>query len=168
MAMHAVIQAPSEGYWIGNVLFGASAYVADFVTSRIRGCSVAPGSYEALGVGRDGQLIAGVVYYNYEPRDRNIYVHIASDSPRWSAPSTMRVLFAYPFIQLDCVRITALIPRSNRRCREFTMGDRKRKGMGFREEGCHPLGFLAKEDLMSYGLLRKNCRFIPNEYRLKD
>lgn len=133
---------------VGSLLYGATELVTQFVLSMVEGSSVAPGSYQAIGVVRDGKLCGGVVYYNYDPTNGNICVHIASDNPRWFFPQTARGLFAYPFIDLDCIRITALIARSNKRCRDFT------KGLGFQEEGCHRMGFLKREDLMSYGLLR--------------
>lgn len=145
------ILSPQDPYLVGSLLHNASDAVAAFVMSKIEGAYVLPGTYYAIGVIRDGKLCGGVVYYNYEPREGNVFVHIASDNPRWFLPETARGLFSYPFIDLDCIRITAMIARRNKRCRDFT------KGLGFREEGCVRKGFLKRDDLMIYGLLREEA-----------
>jgi RimJ/RimL family protein N-acetyltransferase len=124
------------------------------VLSMIEGATIDPRNYEAIGVVRDGRLCGGVIYHNYDHVSGNVFVHVAADNPRWALPQTMRDLFAYPFLTLDCIRITATVARKNKRCRKFI------KGLGFKEEGIARNGYLKKDDLVIYGMLSGECKFL--------
>lgn len=141
---------------LGSVLFGADEEVTAFVASRIPGMERGFGPCAALGIVKGGALVGGAVYHGYQPFKAGgvIEVSIASESVNWAWPATLRTLFRYPFVQLGCVRMGALIARRNVKARRFI------KSLGFREEGKHPLGWLGREDAFSYGLLRRDCRFL--------
>lgn len=139
---------------VGSVLFGAEDVVVPFVQSRIPYMSDGFGSCAALGVVRRGALIGGAVYHQYRPTDGDIMVSIAFDRPDWSFPSTLRTLFWFPFDQLGCQRMTAIIARENKKARAFI------KGLGFTEEGTCRRAIARKHDAMVYGLLREDCRFL--------
>jgi len=111
----------------------------------------------AIGVG-DGDNIRGVVVYDtFSSADCNM--HVASDgSGRWLTREFLCHAFSYPFIQLRLRRVTAMVPAKNLHALRF---DEK---LGFVREGYHPHG-MPDDDLISLGMLRKNCRFIPQEYR---
>ena len=111
-------------------------------------------NYTALGVVRRGVLLGGVVYHQYVGHD--VQVSIAFDSPGWALPGTLRALFDYPFNALGCVRMSALIGRKNKKSRKIC------EGLGFKLEGVHPKGRDGREDAMSYGLLKENCRWIKD------
>lgn len=138
---------------VGPVLFGADELVAAFVCSRIpqvgeRGF----GPSTALGVVKDSKLLGGVVYHQFSGHD--IQASYAFDSPRWATPGVLRTLFAYPFVQLKCVRMTALIPRKNKHAREMILR------LGFKLEGVHPKAADGRQDAVSYGMLKTDCRWI--------
>lgn len=102
----------------------------------------------------DGDKLAGaVVYFCY--RHPSIEVAIFSDDPRWALNRDMVAeIIAYPFVQLGCKRITAMVDKHNKRSRKMV------KRLGFVEEGkLREAG--DKGDVFIYGLL-------PNEYRLKS
>lgn len=135
---------------LGSVLFGADEMVGDFVKARVE--DFEPRNYTALGVIRNGALVAGVIYHNFRKTD--LEVVIAASSPNWCFPATMRTLFAYPFGQLRVQRMTALVGRKNKPSRKLVLG------LGFKEEGCCRKAFFNGEDAMIYGLLRNECKFL--------
>lgn len=106
------------------------------------------------GIGGDAQCIAvmtkkklvGVVaFYNY--RWPNIEMAFYCDDYRWALNRDgIRELFAYPFVQLKCKRVTALCDKKNTRARKMV------QKLGFLEEGkLRKAG--AKGDIILYGLL---------------
>ena len=102
----------------------------------------------------DGDKLAGVVVY-FCYRHPSIEIAIFADDPRWVTNRDMvGEILAYPFVQLGCKRVTAMVDRHNKRSRKMV------KGLGFVEEG--KLRKAAdKGDVFIYGLL-------PNEYRLRN
>jgi RimJ/RimL family protein N-acetyltransferase len=141
---------------IGPVLFGADDMVAAFVKARIPHMQDSDfGQFTALGVVRDGVLLGGVVYNNYNHHD--IHANYAFDSPKWCTRPVLRTLFAYPFGQLGCVRMTALIGRKNRHARKMILR------LGFRLEGVHRKAADGREDCVSYGLLARECPWFQPE-----
>jgi RimJ/RimL family protein N-acetyltransferase len=110
------------------------------------------GQYKAIGVVDDQTLIAGVVYNNL--RHPNIEMTIASESPRWCSRRILFGLFAYPFNQLRCQRVTAVTERKNQPTRAFLYR------LGFREEGQMRRAFPSGEDAVIHGMLREECRWL--------
>ena len=124
--------------------------VMQWVLARLPG----RGAFEkgvGIGIARDGKLIGGVVYYNYRPQN-DIEVAVAADDVRWLTPDLLRGLFYYPFGQLQCRRMTALVEKRNKRSRAFV------EKLGFAHEGTHKECFDGRDGL-SYGLLKRNCKF---------
>ena len=110
------------------------------------------GPAKAIGVARDGKLIAALVYMNY--RKTNIEICLAADDPRWCRKGVLAALFAYPFVQLGLRRITAIIPASNEQSLRIT------RGMGFVEEGRHECLFPNDDAGISFRMLREECRWL--------
>ena len=141
----------------GPLVLGHDAQVAQFVQQRVH----TPwengfGQCTAIGIIRFKKLVGGVVYNNYHPDIGDITVTFAFDDPRWASPAVMRSVCAYPFIQLGCNRVTAIVDRKNKRSRAFI-----EKAIGFKLEGCIRKGF-GKTDAMIYGLLRHECRWLED------
>lgn len=110
------------------------------------------GSFTALGLLREGRLVAGVIYNNmaYD----NIFMHVgALEGCRWMTPAFLHAAFDYPFTQLDRKRVTASIRSRNKRAQEFV------KNLGFSYEGTMRC-FYPDDDLVLYGLLREDCRYL--------
>ena len=110
-----------------------------------------------IGLERDGELVAVVVYDTFSEVDA--CMHIASDGTRaWMNKSLLLAAFAYPFIQLKLRRVTGMVPAKNTEALAFD------EHIGFVREGYHPKA-LPDDDIVSLGLLRENCRFIPQGER---
>jgi RimJ/RimL family protein N-acetyltransferase len=145
----------------GGLLYEADELVSQFVSERIPNMEGRPfGKHVAIGVVRRDTLIGGVVFHNmrvHGGRPFDIEMSGAADDATWLWPATLRKLFAYPFIQLGCVRMTSIIGRKNKRARKVV------EGLGFRLEGVARKAIDGKEDAMIYGALKSECRFIPQD-----
>ena len=110
------------------------------------------GQYTAIGIVDDQSIIGGAVFNNY--RHPNIEVTFATSTPRWCSRSILRGIFAYPFLQLKCSRLTAVTEAKNQSVRTFLLH------LGFREEGQMRRAFPNGEDAVIHGMLREECRWL--------
>lgn len=110
-----------------------------------------------MGWQENGVLRAVVLWDGFSECDCNI--HIASDGTgRWLRRAFLRAAFMHPFAQWNLRRVTALVPSKNTAALRFDLH------LGFKQEGVirHAL---PDDDITILGLLREDCRFIPQEYR---
>lgn len=134
------------------ILTGWDAAVARWVGDRLGIEDF--GQYTALGIVRGDDLIAGVVYNQFRKQERSIEASIAAVNPRWASRTTLRVIFAYPFQQLHCIRITAITSAKNQPARAFLCR------LGFVQEGVMRRAFRNEEDAVIHGLLADECRWL--------
>jgi RimJ/RimL family protein N-acetyltransferase len=112
---------------------------------------------QAMGWVEGERLIAVTVWDGFSECDCNI--HVASNrTGHWLTRGFLRASFAHPFIQWKMRRVTALVPASNARAIRFDLH------LGFEREGLirHAL---PDDDLIVMGMLRENCRHIPEQHR---
>lgn len=101
-----------------------------------------------------GLLPTAVLVYNHYHKP-DIWMHIAAEPGRlWCTPDFLHHIFEYPFVQLDCGRVTALVARPNTRLRKLLLHT------GFTEEGTLRESLPTGDDLIAYGMLRRECRWI--------
>ncbi len=142
------------------ILTGERERVVAYLKHRIRDMGEPPAKdYEAIGVVKDGKLIGGVAYTEWKeiaPGQHDIRMHCAGE-PGWLTKGTIRAFFAYPFQQLACIRVTAIVAKANRRARDLD------ERLGFRMEGCIRDGFGVGRDGIVYGMTRAGCRWIEEK-----
>lgn len=110
------------------------------------------GNFNALGLIRNDNLVAGVIYNDYSPT--NAYIHIgAEDGCRWMTRDFLFAVFDYPFNQLGLRRLTGLVREHNKRAMRFD------EHLGFVREG-RLRDFFSDGDAIVYGMKRDECRFI--------
>lgn len=115
---------------------------------------------DAVAIGREsGERIVGVVVFDgFSSTDCN--VHLASDgSKNWMTREFAVRAMAYPFIQLNYRRITGLVHENDAATLAFD------EHFGFKREGLHRCAAEDGGNVVSLGLLRSECRFIPQEFR---
>ena len=113
--------------------------------------------YTAIGLECDGELVAGVVYELHT--GPNVLTHIASDGSRaWITPAYLGAIFRYPFVQLGCTRITGLVRGDNIDCHRFSTH------LGFRKEGVMRCAESDGTDLIIFGMLKSECRFLEGKH----
>lgn len=140
------------------ILTGQADVIARWVEARVPGFR----SFDTpsgFGVLRDGRLAAGVVFHNYDAHAGDIEVVIAAESPRWASREVFFTAFAYPFLQLGCRRVTARVPVSNLRARRLV------EGAGFVLEGLMRCAASDGGDVMIYGMLKRECRWVGDQPR---
>lgn len=110
------------------------------------------GAAVGIGVLRDGHIVAGVVFNEFN--GANINMHVAAvPRSRWLSRTALRHFFHYPFIQTGVGRITVPIGEGN------TPAQRLVEGVGFKYEtelaDAHPTGCL-----LIYVMRRADCRWL--------
>jgi RimJ/RimL family protein N-acetyltransferase len=129
--------------------------LGNWALERIPYAGVWESWYQAIGLERDGRIIASVVYTHFTGYD--IAMHVAAERGRmWARPSFLRACFTYPFEQLQCRRVTGYVPAKSADVLAF---DRK---LGFVYEG-RLRKALPDDDLVVLGMLREECRYIGQE-----
>lgn len=123
--------------------------IGPWVCERAGGTWVA-GRGTAIGQERNGEIISGVLYEDYN--GANVICHIAGVG-RWATRKFLRVIFDYPFRQLGVKRITVPVASSNEKCVRFV------QHLGFTLEAClkdaHPDG-----DILIYRMMAHECRWL--------
>lgn len=113
--------------------------------------------YAAIGLERNGELIAGVLFDNKS--GANIHMHVASNGTRhWMTPAYMAACFRYAFVQSECKRITGLVRADNVDAQRFD------EHLGFKREGQLRAACTDGTDLIIYGMLKEECRYIEGKY----
>lgn len=103
-----------------TILYGETPLVSQWVAGHLPNVD-SFGQCEAIGVlSREGALIAGVVYHDYQPTCRNIQLSIASISPMWARRENIVGLLAYPFRQLGVFMAWTATPIENRKALKLT------------------------------------------------
>ena len=129
------------------------ARVYDFV-SRLMPLNVVAGM-KRLGLERDGELVAGVVYEGYN--GFNVWMHVAAVPGRsWLNKGYLRYCFEYPFIELGCRRVSGYVEAHNQDARRFD------EHLGFRQEAVLSGAASDGGDVILYVMRREDCRFLEN------
>ena len=120
-------------------------------------CARTGGQFElsgsvAIGLEQDGQLIAGVLFDQYN--GRSICMHVAAvEGARWLTKEYLRVCFDYPFNQAKVNKIIGLVDSTNHTARRFD------EHLGFTLaatlEDAGKYG-----DLLIYSMTRQQCWFL--------
>lgn len=134
------------------IILGQDDLVIPWIIERIPHTSFFDDA-TSIGVERDGELIGGVLYSNY--RDRDIEMSAAGEG-NWLNRANLYAFFAYPFLQLGCARVTAIVPKRNKDVRKFI------EKVGWVIEGRHRHAF-PNDDAISYGMLKNDCRWIKEK-----
>lgn len=143
------------------ILLGRKEQVAEWVLARIKGSerSLFNGQwYEAIGFLSGGpDLIGGVVYQNWRGTDIEI---LGAGRPGWLTRTHLLAIFTYPFIQLGCNRVTAIVDKRNKHARQFV------ERLGFKYEGCCREAMPGGANAIIYGMLKTECRWIDNGQKI--
>lgn len=108
---------------------------------------------KALGLERDGKLIAGVLYEGFS--GPNLWMHVAAEpGSNWLTRGFLRAVFTYPFVQLGCRRVSGAVDASNTAARRFD------EHLGFREEARLRGAAADGGDVILYVMWKEDCRYV--------
>lgn len=134
-----------------RTVYGEDDRVKAWVGARVGEEEFGPG--HAIGLEQDGELVAGVVFNLYT--GPSICMHVAAEpGRRWMNRDFLYRVFAYPFVQLGCHRVTGLVPADNIVARKFD------EHLGFVFEGRLRKARSDGSDMYLYGMLKEECRFL--------
>ncbi len=137
------------------IIIGQKEKVGDWVASQMNYLS--PWfSYEAIGLSRNDELIAGVVIENYI-KDTRCSVHCAGVGGHWLNREFLRTVFNYVFLQLKCNVIINVVDASNIQSVKFT------GHLGFNEMCRIPNGSSDGSDSVIFAMQKTDCRWILKE-----
>lgn len=99
-----------------NLVYRLDEFIAGWVAERIPHVGADGfGPCSAIGVAKGEQIIAGMVYHDYQPAFGTIQLSMAAESPIWARREVIAGLLAYPFVQLGCFKVWTLTPIENER-----------------------------------------------------
>lgn len=133
-----------------NIVSGEK--VGHWVARRIRGGYFAERS-KAIGLECNGELIAGVIYENWN--HQSIWCHIAIEGR--ITPAYLAAIFDYPFNVAQVEKIIVPVGSDNGESLKMV------KKMGFVEEGRIKEG-RPDGDIVFLTLARDSCRYIKERY----
>ena len=133
-----------------TVVYGQKEKIAKWVWEQL---GEEDSGGEAIGLERDGELIAGVVFNMYTGASINMNV-VAVPGKNWLNREFLFRSFAYPFLQLRCYRATALVKVDNDVSNKFV------EALGYKREGLLRRAHVDGSDMFIYGMLREECRWI--------
>lgn len=107
----------------------------------------------AIGLAKDGEIIAGVIYENWN--GQSIFCHIAIEG-RITA-SYLAAIFDYPFNVCNVKKIIVPVDATN--AKSITLVEK----MGFTEEARVKDG-MANGDLILFTLAKKDCKYLGGRY----
>lgn len=108
---------------------------------------------KGLGLEKDGELIAGVVYEGYN--GTNVWMHVAAEpGARWMTRDYLRYCFYYPFVELGCKRVSGYVEASNTEARRFD------EHLGFKREAVLEGAATDGGDVILYVMRREDCRYV--------
>ena len=124
----------------------------DWVSAKIYGSDKFPLDAPSIGLLENGRVIGGVVYTMYT--GNGIMMNVAGGYKGWINRAFLRAAFAYPFKQLGCTRVSGLVRADNYAAQQFD------ERLGFKREGLVRRGDDDGTDLIMYGMLREECKWI--------
>ena len=135
----------------------ASRIITDtkLVWAYVAGRLAVPASTNMKGIGleRDGELIAGVLYEGFN--HHNVWMHVAAQpGGRWMTKSYLRYCFEYPFNELGVDRISGYVEAHNDAARRFD------EHLGFKQEAILSGAASNGGDVIVYVMRREDCRYL--------
>lgn len=108
----------------------------------------------AVGWTRDDEITCGAFYETYTRRSITATIAVA---PGAVMPKEfLRAIFHYPFVQLGCEKIVALIAENNWKSQNLV------EKMGFVREAV-VADYYPEGDLFIYSMMKSQCRFLEKD-----
>lgn len=139
-----------------EIVYDDAGELVAWAQNRIAGGSFRDDA-KAIGLADDGKLRGVVVYDNFTTT--GCWISVASDmSRRWITREFIIHAMAYPFLQLGYPRINAFVSCRNAMSISFC------EGFGWTREGILREAGHDGEDLIVFGMLRRECRWLPARF----
>lgn len=111
------------------------------------------GENYTCGFVRDGKLIGGLIYHDYR-LDTDVWWTIFSTDKRWCTRHVLHYIFDVAFNKFRCKRISLMVNAGNAPCLNFVTK------LGFKEEGRLRAYREDGADIIIFGMLKDECRYL--------
>lgn len=133
-------------------VYGRDEELVAWAQARIPDCRFRDDA-RAIGRQKNGEIVGVVVYDTFSTNQ--CFVHLASGARKWMSPEFAYHAMAFPFIQCGFPRISCIVSEANFLSLRFT------RLFGWTEEGRLREAGPNGEDLVLFGMLRHECRYLP-------
>lgn len=99
---------------------------------------------------------ATVLYTDWQP-EVDIRMHVAAEG-HWLSRTALATFFGFPFQGLGVRRVTAAVAKRNKRARRLD------EALQFKYEGNQRKACTNGDDLIWYGMLREECKWLRDEW----
>jgi RimJ/RimL family protein N-acetyltransferase len=113
------------------------------------------GAGTAVGFTFEGKLVGGVTYTNYN--GSNVHMTFALKDRRFINRASLFAAFSYPFLQLECRRVTALVDCGNFRSLALV------EHLGFAYEATLEDAAPNGDHQIVFRMLKSECRWLRNQ-----
>jgi RimJ/RimL family protein N-acetyltransferase len=145
---------------VGNLVYGADADITQWCANQIPGFRISSEA-RAIGVIKGKELVAGVVYENWNGIHLEVSI-AATVGSGWATRDTLRGLFAYPFLDLGCEWISVIVPSSNMPSLNLATK------LGFSPEAIIRFAAHDQSDIIVLKLHRDFCRWIDHGQKRRE
>lgn len=112
---------------------------------------------KGIGLEKDGELVAGVLYESFN--GHNVWMHVAAAPGRlWATRKFLETCADYPFNQLGCSRVSGYVEASNAASRALC------EHLGFTQEATLKGAASDGGDVILYAMWRKDCRYLKDRH----
>lgn len=122
--------------------------VGEWVADRVGG-KYHPDDSQAIGLEKNGEIIAGVIFERYN--GQSMWMHVAIEGRL--TPSYLKAVFKYAFIDCDVEKLIGTVASTNVKAIKFD------ENLGFTEE-CRIRDATPDGDIILYTMSKEQCRFI--------
>ena len=133
-----------------RIITNQNARVGDWVASQM-GRSSSWGTFQAIGLEQNGDLVGGVVIDGYR-KDTRCSIHCAGVGKKWLNREFLFVVFDYVFRQLNCKAVVNPVDSSNHDSARFT------KHLGFVESV-----YIPEAEMLIFTMPRDKCRWLKRK-----
>jgi len=107
----------------------------------------------AIGLRRDGEMIAGVIFEGFN--GFNVWMHVgAAPGRNWLNRAYLTACFAYPFVQMGVSRVSGYVESWNTDARRFD------EHIGFEQEAVLHGAASDGGDVILYVMRKEGCRYV--------
>lgn len=107
---------------------------------------------------KDGEILAVVVYNNWNPGNSAELSVAAVDGRQWLTRPFLFAVFANPFLEWGCRRVWSVIDDDNHKSIKLC------SHLGFQQEGRIRQGAGPAKDKLIFGMLKDECRYIEGDF----
>lgn len=105
-----------------TIIFGQDERVAKWVAKQLPHVGDAGfGPCRALAIVNGDRPLGAIVYHDYQQAAGTVQISMATVSPLWAQPQTIRDLLAVPFDQYRVQKVWTCIPEDNERAIRFNL-----------------------------------------------